>query len=303
MTQSQILCFLTVSEKLNISKAAETLFISQPAVSKHISRMENELGVKLFTRKKSKLEITPEGVKCAAFFSEMRERYQDLIVDLQKQEKEVEGNIVIGCADGWDLSDFFAALSTKLKTEHPGIQVSLFSGNHEHLVYALARGEIQFAIDQGAAFIEQNGIVTRPLQPVGMVLLYSSKHPLANCENLSLYDFRDYPFYVTVPKEMDKPILDIIHACNMSGFQPILEYVPTLSAAYVKALCEHGVFVADELLLAKKNPSFYSLKVPGLRYISLARAKKQSSVSDIVEAYIVNYFQNLFGDLTQKERL
>lgn len=122
-------------------------------------------------------------------------------------------------------------------------------------------------------------------------------HPLAARENLALSDFKDYPFYVTVPEGMDKPILDIIHACNMVGFQPKLEHLDSLSACYVKMLSEYGVFAADKLLLARSNPIFSSLRFPGFRYISLARHKHQTKVCDVVEAYVINYFQGLCGDL------
>lgn len=81
-------------------------------------------------------------------------------------------------------------------------------------------------------------------------------HPLAARENLALSDFKDYPFYVTVPEGMDKPILDIIHACNMVGFQPKLEHLNSLSACYVKMFSEYGVFAEDELLLAISNLIF-----------------------------------------------
>lgn len=297
MTQSQIQCFLMAAKNMSISKAAEDLFISQPAVSKQIAQLEKELGVKLFLRRNAKLEITPAGVKMDAFFREYEERFQNLVKEMEQPAQEVSGNVVVGCADGWDLSEFFQMLRSKLGQDYPGISVSLFCGNHDQLIYALNKGEIHLAIDQRESFIAQNNIITRPLRPVGMILLYSAKHPLAGKEALSLADFKDYPFYVTVPEGMDRPILDIIHACNMAGFQPRLEHLNSLSSCYVKMLSEYGVFAADELLLAKTHPIFHCMEFPGFRYISLARHKRQAKVCDVVEAYVINYFQRLFGDL------
>lgn len=296
MTQSQIQCFLMVAKEMSISRAAETLYISQPAVSKQVAVLEAELGVKLFERKNTKLEITPAGVKLEAFFSNYADQFQNLMKEMKQPAKELRGNVVIGCADGWDLSDFFQMIRTKIQQDYPGISISLYCGNHDQLVYALCRGHIHFAIDQREAFVVQNDIVTRPLRAVDMILLFSANHPLADKTNLSLADFRDYPFYVTVPEGMDKPILDIIHACNMVGFQPKLEHLNTLSSCYVKMLSEYGVFAADDLLLAKTHPAFHYLAFPGVRYISLARHKQQTEVCDMVETYIINYFQMHFGN-------
>lgn len=297
MTQSQIQCFLMAAKKMSISKAAKSLYISQPAVSKQIASLETELEVKLFNRNNTKLEITPAGVKLETFLTECHNRFQELLEEMKQPAEEVSGTVVIGCADGWDLSDFFQIIRTKIIQDYPGISISLYCGNHDQLVYALNQGEIHFAIDQRESFIAQHDIITRPLRPVGMILLYSCRHPLAGKEHLSLSDFRDYPFYVTVPAGMDKPILDIIHACNMAGFQPKLEHLNSLSSCYVKMLSDHGVFAADELLLAKTHPLFHCLDFPGFRYISLARHKHQSKVCDVVEAYIINYFQLQFGNL------
>ncbi|MDE7169739.1 MAG: LysR family transcriptional regulator, partial [Mucispirillum sp.] len=53
--------FLEIAKTENISKAADNLYITQPALSRHIMELENELGVKLFTRDKRRLQLTEEG--------------------------------------------------------------------------------------------------------------------------------------------------------------------------------------------------------------------------------------------------
>lgn len=62
MNTIQLECFLAVAEYLNFSKAAEDIRITQPAVSHQISSLEEELGVKLFTRTSKNVSLTPEGV-------------------------------------------------------------------------------------------------------------------------------------------------------------------------------------------------------------------------------------------------
>lgn len=61
MTQSQITYFLTVADTLSFSKAAAALFVSQPAVSKQVSLLEEELGLTLFDRTRQGVFLTEAG--------------------------------------------------------------------------------------------------------------------------------------------------------------------------------------------------------------------------------------------------
>ena len=86
ITKTQTL--ITVAETRNFTKAAEILCLTQPAVSHHISQLEEELGVSLFIRKKNGLELTPEGeaaVKCA---KRMGVLYNKLIKELSDIEQQ-----------------------------------------------------------------------------------------------------------------------------------------------------------------------------------------------------------------------
>ena len=61
MTFTQLRCFIEVARQLNFARAAETLYISQPAVSRQIHALENELGVRLFDRTRHVVALTSAG--------------------------------------------------------------------------------------------------------------------------------------------------------------------------------------------------------------------------------------------------
>lgn len=66
----QIESFLAVAKHLNFSKAAAELYLTQPVLSRRISKLEGELGVTLFDRTQRTLKLTPEGVILQTFFQE-----------------------------------------------------------------------------------------------------------------------------------------------------------------------------------------------------------------------------------------
>lgn len=65
-----------VAEELSFSRAAEKLFVSQPAISKQIQQMERELGVALFKRDRHQVELTPAGAACLPLFQQMKRDYE-----------------------------------------------------------------------------------------------------------------------------------------------------------------------------------------------------------------------------------
>ena len=84
MTIAQIKYFVTVAKCLSFTKAAEQLFVSQPALSRHIKNMEEELNIQLFVRTSNGIRLTPAG---SSLYVGMLDMYSNYIEMVQKAEK------------------------------------------------------------------------------------------------------------------------------------------------------------------------------------------------------------------------
>jgi len=78
MTIQQIQYFLMAAEKMSFTETAKVMYVSQPAVSRQISLLEEEIGLELFRRNKSTLQLTGAGERLAAFFSKTFQEYREL---------------------------------------------------------------------------------------------------------------------------------------------------------------------------------------------------------------------------------
>ena len=115
MTIIQLRCFVEVAQELNYAKAASNLFISQPAVSRHIISLENDLGVQLFVRSKHHVALTSAG---NLFYSEAKDILER--IDLSKHSilnNPGEETLNVGCVssiriDG--LSKIYAKYHAKM---------------------------------------------------------------------------------------------------------------------------------------------------------------------------------------------
>ena len=97
--------FYTVASCGNITKAAEKLYISQPAVTMSIKKLESELGIKLFVRNKRGVTLTPEGKVLYGYIEKAMENISLAENKIENFKKLETGNIRIGI--GTNLTKFF----------------------------------------------------------------------------------------------------------------------------------------------------------------------------------------------------
>src|SRR5215471_17213635 len=115
--------FVTVAEELNVSRASARLRISQPAVSRQLRDLEQELGVDLFRRGNSKLKLTPAGEAFLAHARDLLRRSNDAARDMAAFRPQTRGALNVGY-----IAPVLASLTPALRTfgqNNPGIDVVL----------------------------------------------------------------------------------------------------------------------------------------------------------------------------------
>ncbi len=297
MTLSQIECFLIVSEKLSFTKAGEILYVSQPAISRRISLLEEEIGVKLFYRNNSKLELTAAGTSFAQLFRKFLDDYNQTLAASQKANSQIEGNIRIGCADGWDISPFYSKAKEFLKSVYPNINLSLDFYDHEDLIKKITKRELDLVIDQQELFSEATKICLAPLWKSHCIVMYAKSNPIAKQKDLTLASFKDCTFFLRSSDNLKNTNMGVIQQCQRAGFIPKIEYVVSQSAAYAKLLSEDGVFYADEHIIELHNSLFDHIVLPYERTICLVSNQDKSQVCSLVEKTLIDCCYDLYGPI------
>ncbi|WP_462318298.1 LysR substrate-binding domain-containing protein [Marinilabilia sp.] len=137
--------FLQVAELLSISKAAERLFISQPAVTKHIQELENKLDIPLFERKGNRIYLTRAGKITAIHLKSIKQQYQELEFELNQMNNTYKGKLRMGASSTitqYVVPPVIAAFHTR----YPDIKLSLLNGNSEDMTRKLLNNEIDVAL-------------------------------------------------------------------------------------------------------------------------------------------------------------
>ena len=137
--------FLAVAREENMSRAAETLHVTQPTLSKQLKALEDELGKKLFTRHSFSIELTDEGIL-------LRDRAEDLIAMADKIEQEfislddiTGGDLYLGLAESYQIK-YLARSIKDFKEKYPNLHYHITSGDTEQIADKLDKGLLDFLV-------------------------------------------------------------------------------------------------------------------------------------------------------------
>lgn len=160
--------FRAVAERLNFRKAAEHLFLTQPAVTLQIKALENDLGVRLFDRTAGRISLTRQG-------SVLHDYANKLAALVGEAER------ALGAVDGSVSGELSLAVSTTIAQyvlprllgafldEHPRVQFSLHSGNTSEIVELLLQSKISIGLIEGPA--RDRGVRAEPFMEDELVLI------------------------------------------------------------------------------------------------------------------------------------
>lgn len=139
--------FLATAQELNMTRAAEKLLVSQPALSRQIADLEAELGVKLFIRQPRRLILTSAGRYLQTQAKEIL-----ALADKTKQNlissTVINGDLTIGAGESYAMQRILNLLS-ELIEDYPEVKVHLFSGDYTVTEQKLNNGTLDFAVIMG----------------------------------------------------------------------------------------------------------------------------------------------------------
>lgn len=148
MQDFRLKVFRTVAEKLNFTGAAETLFLTQPAVTLQIKTLEEDLGVKLFDRSGGKVKLTEAGAVLLEYARKIADLYQEAEIAIGNLLGEERGRLAIG-ASTTIAQYILPRLVGEFLSRHPKVELSMISANTENIVRSLDKKEIALGLVEG----------------------------------------------------------------------------------------------------------------------------------------------------------
>lgn len=183
--------FLAVAREESILKASETLYVSQPNLSRQMKHLEEELGQQLFIRGSRKITLTEAGELLKKRAEEILELYQKTETELSLPVTEICGDVYIGGGESYGLQ-IIARAAHVVRSQYPSVKFHLFSGDVGTIAEKLDKGLIDFGIFIEPADLSKYDYLRLPLADTWGVLMRKDS-PLAAKKYITPADLRDAP--------------------------------------------------------------------------------------------------------------
>jgi DNA-binding transcriptional LysR family regulator len=286
--------FQTVAKRLSFTKAATELFISQPAVTKHVKELEQHFKVQLFERKGNQIKLTRQGVVMLQYTEQLFTIHRKMEFDLYSFSNYQKGLLHLGASTTMSQYIIPSALAD-FHRKYTDVEVKLLNGNTEQIEHALLNKDIDLGIIEGKS--KNKGIKYTKYIKDEIVLVSKTNNPLAKKPLLTIEELRNVPLLV---REAGSGTLDVISFAlkpfnlSLSQFNIEMDLGSTESIkTYLRSsncmafLSVHSVFT--EL----SNNIFQVIKVEGLQierfFYFIERQGTSGQLANLFMQFAVHY--------------
>ena len=253
--------FVVVAEELHFGRAAERLFVAQPALSQTIKALEADVGVRLFDRSTRRVDLTPAGVCFLERARVILTTLDEAVAEARRIDAGEEGALRLGFIGSASFG-LMPALARTLGEELPRLRLDLTGDLLSSQVAArLADGSLDVGILRPVELAP--GIGSRALRSEPLVAALPTGHPSGVPGTpVALASLAGEPF-VAYPAPASAMATALVDACRAAGFTPDIR-------AEVRETATLVAFVASGLGVALVPQGVAHLRIPGVEYLPLA---------------------------------
>lgn len=251
----QLRYFQKVAEDESITKASKFFMIPQPSMSQTISRLEKELGVKLFDRRNGKLFLNERGQRFLDYVNRALRELDNGVTAVTEQTEAISGSVKVKVMEN---HRFILTCIPRFSEFYPDVSISVSHGYYED-------PDVTYDLCISSRMSYRNMTACKPLVKEPLILAVHEKNPLAARERASILDLKGQKL-ISLPRQSSLHALTMNH-CRAHGFEPLIPIVcddPYFIRKYVSddmgialapALSWKGRFRENTVLIPMDEPN------------------------------------------------
>lgn len=191
MADRRLQVFHTVARLLSFTKAAESLHMTQPAVTFQVRQLEEYFNTRLFDRTHNRISLTEAGTRVFAYADKIFELYAQMENAVREMTGEVSGSLTIGAST--TIAEYMLpALLGNFRAKYPDVTIHLKVSNTDGIVSMVENNTIDLGVVE--APVGNKNLVVDECRRDQLVAIVPPGHPMAKSKVLRLDELMDYPY-------------------------------------------------------------------------------------------------------------
>ena len=278
MADRRLQVFFTVARLLSFTKAAETLHMTQPAVTFQVRQLEEYFNTRLFDRTHNRISLTDAGQRVYGYAEKIFELYTEMESSVREMTGEISGSLTIGAST--TIAEYMLpALLGDFKSRYPDINIHLKVSNTEGIVSMVENNTIDLGVVE--APVANKNLVVDVCSSDKLVAIVPLGHPEAGRESLTYGDLVKYPFICREEGSGTREVINEYLSSADQGIGALNVSMELGSPEAVKGAVEAGM---------------------GISVVSLATVQKEKKLGTLVVVDLDPPLERPFSFVHQKQK-
>lgn len=191
MADRRLQVFYTVAQMLSFTKAADSLHMTQPAVTFQVRQLEEYFNTRLFDRTHNRISLTEAGGRVLEYAEKIFELYLDMENSVREITGDISGILIIGAST--TIAEYMLpSLLGEFKRKHPEVNLQLKVSNTEGIVSMVENNVIDLGVVE--APVANKNLVVEICRHDRLVAIVAPQHPLADAIEIDINRLLEYPY-------------------------------------------------------------------------------------------------------------
>ncbi len=251
MADRRLQVFHTVARVMSFTKAAETLHMTQPAVTFQVKQLEEFFNTRLFDRTHNKITLTEAGRVVYGYSERILDSYDKMNDEIRELTGEVTGSLIIGAST--TIAEYLLpSLLGAFKKQFENVSIRLQVGNTDAIVAMVENNMIDLGVVEAPVYNKNLEVEVCRLDE--MQLICPPNHPLANRDKISIEQIRKYGYISREEGSGSRSVIDSYireQGFSYSDLNVVME-LGSPEAVKMSVECEVGLAVVSRSTLSKE---------------------------------------------------
>lgn len=281
--------FISVADSGSFSAAARELHTVQPAISRHISQLEESLGVALFNRNSREVLITSAGRQLLVDARNILAQLEQAKVNAKRADKGEIGSLKIAHMPSACLP-FMARLVSSYLEDYPNVHISLFEMTVTEQLQAFEEDRIDIGFSRPMPATLSDAFVSHDIYIDRLVVVVNEQHPFADRRSIELDELQNEDFILFNREEAVGLFDDTILLCREAGFSPnIISQPRHMQTLLTEVAAGLGVAIGPECIRKQHTLGCHFLTIEQLdKAIPLQLHYKKANHGSTVKPFVDN---------------